>query len=100
MSILLGAISISGDEIVLPSWYGKAGKDEETSSQGEFMPYSQAERGRQRAHPVFAFSRWLLAQNNPYVRVAYLEVAFSVSLQSQGFKTQIKTEELFQTKGN
>lgn len=65
MSILLGAISVTGDKVVLPSWYRKWGKDEETSSHEEFMSCSQVERERQRAHPVFAFSRWLSAQNNP-----------------------------------
>lgn len=49
--------------------------------------FRQIEEGK-RAHPVFAFSQLPLAQNNPYARVAYFGVAFSVPLQGQGFERQ------------
>ena len=62
------------------------------------MPSFQAARERQRAHPVFAFSQLPSAHNNSYGRVAYFRVTFYVPLQSQGFKSQRKAEEMFQIK--
>lgn len=56
----------------------------------DLMPSSPADVEGKELILVFAFSQLPSAHNNPYARVTYLGMAFSVPLQSEGFKSKEK----------